>query len=438
MDSEFYRQLLDISRRMAETREVQPLLEYAMKQALDLLNAEQGYLVLVDEENRLDFRVRIARDGRQLADPESQISHSILTRVVRQREPVFLNDAILDPTFKVSDSVKQLQLRSVMAVPLRTVGDILGAIYVENRQRAHIFDERKLELLKFFASQAAVAIENALLNENLERKVQTRTAELRAAMNQAEQAWQHAVEANRLRTMVLSNVAHDLRSPVALAVTVLRTLREGTYGSFNDDQLRWINRALQSLDHAVNLTRDVFDLAKAEEAGRLEVYLKKTDLNDFLSEVISFGEGMSWLDDVRFHDDIVPDLPEIAIDETRIKQVLLNFLANAQKFTLHGRVTLYTIILPDHRGVKMGVRDTGSGIPLALQDKLFQRFQQLSLDTDKRRKGSGLGLAICKELVERHGGEIGVISTEEEGSDFFFTLPLNTTTTTTSIDGRVS
>jgi transcriptional regulator with GAF, ATPase, and Fis domain len=275
MDSEFYRQLLDISRRMSETREVQPLLEYAMKQALELLNAEQGYLVLVDEQNRLDFRVRINRDGHLLDHPESQISHSILTRVVRHREPVFVTDAIMDPTFKVSDSVKQLQLRSVMAVPLRTASEILGAIYVENRQRSHIFDDHKLELLNFFASQATVAIENALLNENLERKVQTRTAELQAAMMQAEQAWQHAVEANRLRTMVLSNVAHDLRSPVALAVTVLRTLREGNYGDLNDDQLRWINRALQSLDHAVNLTRDVFDLAKAEEAGRLEVYLKK-------------------------------------------------------------------------------------------------------------------------------------------------------------------
>ena len=426
MDSEFYRQLLDISRRMSETREVQPLLEYAMKQALELLNAEQGYLVLVDEQNRLDFRVRINRDGQQLDHPESQISHSILTRVVRQGEPIFLNDAIIDPMFKISDSVKTLQLRSVMAVPLRTASEILGVIYVENRQRARIFDERKLELLNFFASQATVAIENALLNENLERKVQTRTAELQAAMQQAEQAWQHAVEANRLRTMVLSNVAHDLRSPVALAVTVLRTLREGHYGDLNDDQLRWINRALQSLDHAVNLTRDVFDLAKAEEAGRLEVYLKKMDLNTFLNEVISFAEGMSWLPDVLFQAEITGSLPKIAIDETRIKQVLFNFLANAHKFTTQGSVMLYAYPLDDGQGVKMGVRDTGTGIPLRLQDKLFQRFQQLSLDTEKRRKGSGLGLAICKELVERHGGDIGVISEEGQGSDFFFTLPLNT------------
>lgn len=425
MDSDFYRQLLDISRRMSETREVQPLLEYAMKQALELLNAEQGYLVLVDEQNRLDFRVRINREGRVLDHPESQISHSILTRVVRHQEPVFLNDAILDPTFKISDSVKQLQLRSVMAVPLRTASEILGAIYVENRSRANIFDNHKLELLNFFASQATVAIENALLNENLERKVQTRTAELQAATNQAEQAWQHAVEANRLRTMVLSNVAHDLRSPVALAVTVLRTLREGNYGDLNPDQLRWINRALQSLEHAVNLTRDVFDLAKAEEAGRLEVYLKKMDMNSFLNEVVSFAEGMSWASDVQFHAEIAESLPQIAIDETRIKQVLFNFLANAQKFTQQGGVMLYAYPLPDGQGVKMGVRDTGTGIPTRLQDKLFQRFQQLSLDTEKRRKGSGLGLAICKELVERHGGDIGVISEEGEGSDFYFTLPLN-------------
>jgi signal transduction histidine kinase len=425
MDREFLLQLLDISRRMAETRELKPLLNYTMKMALALFNAERGYLVLAGQGEPLDFRVKIDRHGQELEHPEAQISSSILNKVIRQNQPLIINDAIFDPSFNAADSVRSLQLRSVMCAPLSTAtGTVRGAIYVENRTNANIFEDRSMELLTFFAAQAAVAIENAVLNEDLEAQVAARTVELENAMAQIEHSWLEAVEANRLRTKILGNVAHDLRSPIAAAVSVLSALYEGMYGTMTEDQRNWIRRARQSLDHAVRLTRDVFDLTKAEE-GRLEIYRVPTKLNDFLLEVFAAAELLPWTAGVDLEIDIEPELPKVCCDETRIQQVLINLLSNAQRFTKRGSVTLYARHLADEKMVLIGVRDTGSGIPPDAQEKLFQRFQQVSGDFEQRRRGSGLGLAICRELIERHFGQIGVRSEAGSGADFYFTLPLS-------------
>lgn len=187
MNPNLLEQLLEISRRMAETRVLAPLLEYAMDVALKLVEAERGYLVLLDHEDKLDFRVRRDNQGQDIKQPEEQISHSVLNEVVNSGEPVVLTDALVDPSFQQAKSVVNLQLRSVMCVPLISHGNIIGAIYVENRSLADIFEENALKTLSFFAAQAAVAIENAILNDQLEERVAARTAALEDA-NQRLQA----------------------------------------------------------------------------------------------------------------------------------------------------------------------------------------------------------------------------------------------------------
>jgi serine/threonine-protein kinase PknK len=183
MTEDMLEKLLDISRKMAENRLLDPLLEYAMGVALELFNAEQGYLMLLGEDNSLDFRVRQDRSGKELSKPEEQISHTIFKQVINDGKPLVLANAGIDPNFQSAESVHSLKLQSVLCVPLISRGKTLGAIYIENRSKASIFTEEDLRPLEHFAAQAAVSIENAILNNELESRVEQRTAEL-AQINQ--------------------------------------------------------------------------------------------------------------------------------------------------------------------------------------------------------------------------------------------------------------
>jgi signal transduction histidine kinase len=424
MDNSLLLRILDVSRRMTEMRAFAPLLNYVVEQALELVGAERGYIVLPRPDGSLDFRVTRDQQGNAVPHAEDQISTSVLKKVVDTGEPLIVRDAVADPQFAVSRSVMALNLRSVMCVPLISYGKAIGAIYVENRSIRNRFKDDDLPPLVLFAHQAAAAIENAALNDDLEARVAARTQELQTANQQLENSWQEAIEANRVRTILLSKIAHDVRAPLGLVANTLELLRIGGLGDLNSDQLTWVGKAEMAVAQAVRLTQDIFDLSKSELAS-LRLSLESVALTDFLRRVYDLAVGLNWPASVKFQLAVPPDLPEVQVDPNRIEQVLLNLLTNAIKFTTQGGVTLHARHLPDTREVIIGIADTGDGIPVEFQDRLFQRFQQVDSNMQRRRAGSGLGLSICRELVELHGGRIWVESTPDVGSNFMFTLPLN-------------
>jgi len=422
MDRQLFEHILDISRKMAATRALPPLMNYVIDQAIDLVGAERGYVILVQPDGSLDSPIKRGRDSRKLDDEYDQISMSVARQVIDVGEPLIIRDAMSDPRFQAANSVTQLKLRSVMCVPLIARGGIIGAIYVENRAITGRFHDDDLPPLILFANQAAVAIENAALNEELEARVSARTQELQTAMGQVESSWSEAVEANRLRTEWLNKVIHDLRAPLVIASGSLSILKDGGFGHLNPKQLEWVSKSLETVMHVKNLTDDLFDLSRLE-VGAITLHPEKTNLSNYLRDVYDIGLGLPWPKKVDFELDIATTLPVIHLDRLRIRQVLLNLLSNAQKFTAQGVVTLHARYLPEENVVQLGVADTGEGIPAKKLNLLFQRFQQLDNNTERRRQGAGLGLAICRELVEMHGGHIWVDSTPGVGSDFKFTLP---------------
>jgi signal transduction histidine kinase len=295
---------------------------------------------------------------------------------------------------------------------------------VENRTVRGRFQEDDLAPLILFANQAAVAIENASINDDLEARVAARTRELEQALAQIEKSWAEAIETNRLRTVLLGNIMHDLRAPLGIVVTALELLQDGSLGSMNTDQAEWITKSLAAVTHSTDLINKVFDLSKLE-VGELTLCRETVVLHDFLQHVYMIGQGLQWPQTVTFQLDLTPDLPAVSLDPVRIQQVLLNLLTNAVKFTERGGVTLHARYTPEPGEVVIGVADTGDGIPPDQIGKLFQRFQQVDEKPARRRKGTGLGLAICRELVEMHGGRIWVESTPGVGSNFVFALPVN-------------
>jgi len=241
--------LLHITRRMAETRTLDSLLDYAMGQVLEFVGAETGYLILVNHDGALDFRVKRSRSGQDIEKPGEQISRTIFDRVIARRESVILADALVAPDFQSSKSVQGLRLRSVMCAPLTSRGGTLGAIYVENRAEHGIFDAGDLQSLEFFASQAAVCIENAMLNDGLEAQVAARTIELVQVNEQLRQE----IEMRKLAEARLHQLAitdpltniYNRRQFFLLADRELERARRGARGPavilFDLDHFKQIN-----------------------------------------------------------------------------------------------------------------------------------------------------------------------------------------------------
>ena len=424
MEPGLLEQILHISRRMAQTRSLTPLLNDVVDEAMKLVGAERGYIVLTKPDGSWDFHIQRYLPGKDIKRAEEEVSNSVLDQVVQSEQPILLRDALHDPHFGNADSVIFLGLRSIVCVPLTTRGETIGAIYVENRSVRNRFHEQDLSTLLLFANQVAVSIENAALNEDLESRVTRRTEELNAAKIQLERSWAEAVEANRLKTVWLGNVAHDVSSPLTVVSGALSLLQKGTLGALNDAQQEWVCKALRAVKHTNSLINDLLSFSKIESGG-LTLNRQIFSMVAIMDNVYDIALGLPWSEDVTLNLEVSPALPMVFVDPLRINQVLLNLLDNAHKFTTSGSVTLEAFHSPGDNQLEVSVTDTGEGIAANKLDRLFERFEQVDDDPIRRRRGSGLGLAICRELVDLHGGHIWVESTPGVGSSFRVTLPLS-------------
>jgi len=237
---------------------------------------------------------------------------------------------------------------------------------------------------------------------------------------------QLAEEANRMKSRFLSTVSHELRTPLSLITGLAQSLisrSEQTESPFQEDirdDLQRINTGAQQLD---GLIRDVLDLSR-DEVGQLKLTCEPLDLNDVWQPVVTISQQSAQNQDLGWRYEVPADLPKVWGDRIRLRQVALNLVNNAIKFTTKGEVAF--IVRSDQRTVTIQVSDTGLGIPPEEQELIFDEFRQSDRTTARGYGGLGLGLAICKRLVEMHGGRIWVESTGQEGagSSFFFTLPV--------------
>ncbi|GAB4425975.1 MAG: hypothetical protein Kow0031_05660 [Anaerolineae bacterium] len=424
MDSELLEYILLVSRKMAETRTLLPLLNTVVFEALKIVGAERGYVVLVQPDGSFDFQIKLDNAGNELEHAHDQVSTSVLDEVIGTGQPVMLRNAVNDPRFGQAESVVILQLRSIICVPLIVRGETTGAIYVENRTVRNRFQQQDVALLTLFANQAAVAIENAAIYDKLEARVAARTHELEMARQQLERGWHEAIEANRLRTVWLSQVAHDMRAPLGIASGAVALMLDGTLGDTTPEQREWLGKALKSISHTSSLTEQVSYLARMDE-GKVALNIEPFDPQQLLVSSFEMAKGLPWSPHVAVRLKIPDPLPWLPMDHLRVQQVVLNMLGNAQKFTDSGEVTLSARVNTEHNELWVSVADTGIGIPPQFLGQIFERFKKIRLENTRNREGTGLGLAICKELIEMHGGRIWVESEPGVGTTFIFALPID-------------
>jgi signal transduction histidine kinase len=289
-----------------------------------------------------------------------------------------------------------------LAVPLLREDRLLGALAV-NRSSAGAFASPVIELLRTFATQSALAIHNARLFREIEIK-----------SRQLETASQHKSE-------FLANMSHELRTPLNAIIGFSEVLSERMFGEINDKQAEYLGDILESGRHLLSLINDILDLSKIE-AGRMELEPNDFDLPNSIENALVLVRERAQRRSINLGRTVDKRLGTIRADERKVKQVLLNLLSNALKFTpAGGRIHVRAEVR--NGATEISVTDTGVGIAPEDQAVVFEEFRQVGT-ASKKVEGTGLGLAISRKLIELHGGRIWVESQVGKGSTFAFTLPL--------------
>jgi GAF domain-containing protein len=318
-------------------------------------------------------------------------------------EPVEIHDFADHRAYqsRVRDVIIRSGFRSVLAVPLLRDDNILGALAI-NRKVPGDFDPQVIELLKTFATQSALAIQNARLFREIEDKGR-----------QLETASRHKSE-------FLANMSHELRTPLNAIIGFSEVLSERMFGEVNDKQAEYLADILESGRHLLSLINDILDLSKIE-AGRMELEPSEFDLPGAIENTLILVRERAQRREIALVHTLDARLGAFRGDERKVKQVMLNLLSNALKFTPEGgRIDVRAAL--QNGAAEISVTDTGVGIAPQDQAAVFDEFRQVG-SAAKKAEGTGLGLAISRKFVELHGGRMWVTSELGKGSTFAFTLP---------------
>ena len=320
-------------------------------------------------------------------------------------EPVQIPDILDQREYtgtRARPSLTRLGYRSLLSVPLLREQQIMGALTVWRRQTGE-FKGEVVNLLQTFATQSALAIQNARLFKEIEYK----SRQIEAA--------------NRHKSEFLANMSHEFRTPLNAIIGFSEVLQEKLFGELNEKQAEYTSDILTSGQHLLSLINEILDLSKVE-AGRMELELAPFDLPLAIDNARTFVRERAVKHGITLDIDVDERLGEYVGDERKIKQILLNLLSNAVKFTPEGGRITITANKTDN-GAEISVSDTGIGIPPDEQPTIFEEFRQVGGDYAHKKEGTGLGLTLAKKFVELHGGKIWVESELGKGATFTFTLP---------------
>jgi signal transduction histidine kinase len=402
--------LYEVGQEIVSILNLDQLLESILDRAIVLVSAERGFLVLWDPD-RDSFDVAVARQFArgEVDDAQIEISHGVIRRVLASREPVVTTNAQEDPRFQASHSIVTYQIRSVLAAPLTAKAELIGAIYVDTRLSARLFDEGDLALLSAMANQAAVAIQLARLYENL----QARNRELQEALRELQETQDELIRAERLSLVgrMASSIIHDLKNPMTTIKGYASVL--GRKDLAPEKRERFAKVITHSVDTLVEMTQEILDYAKG--GGPLQP--EEIQVGEFILDLCAFVERDFEEKGLTLEHRLDYSGP-LSMDVAKMRRALYNITSNARDAMGSGGSLTIATRLTD-KIVEFSLSDTGPGIPLEIQDTLFEPFV-----THGKATGTGLGLAIAKKTVEDHGGTIAVQSQPGRGATFTIQIPL--------------
>ena len=305
-----------------------------------------------------------------------------------------------------------------------------GVLVVHACAEQREWQDSEAQLLQQVANQLAIAIQQASIYEESQQEI----AERKQAEQQLTETNQQLARATRLKDEFLANMSHELRTPLNSILGMNEALQEEVFGGINERQLKALQTIESSSRHLLALINDILDVAKIE-SGQVTLELTATDLDSLCQSSLAFIKQQALAKRIKLIPRIPKHLPEIMLDERRIRQVLINLLNNAVKFTLEGGTITLEVSQVQRESsttnptplnyLKIAVIDTGIGISAENIQKLFQPFIQIDSALNRQYNGTGLGLALVKRLVEIHGGTVELTSELGVGSCFAINLPIN-------------
>jgi signal transduction histidine kinase len=395
--------LAAISSSIADTK---PVFDVILQSCQRLFAGEMVGITLVGDDGMLDVGANAGPRFEELKKlfplPITRDTASG-TAILERKVMMFSDTDAEDMPPKSRDGCRAIGAQSMVFAPMLFEGRAIGTLWV-GRPFKGAFSDKQLALLKTFAEQAVIAIQNA----RLFREIQDKSRQLEVA--------------NKHKSEFLANMSHELRTPLNAIIGFSEVLLERLFGELNEKQDDYLKDIHSSGRHLLSLINDILDLSKIE-AGRMELELSTFELEAALSNAMTLVRERAQRHGIALEQQVDPQLGEIAADERKFKQILVNLLTNAVKFTPDGgRIDVKARREEDN--VIVAVHDTGIGIAPEDQAAVFEEFRQVGRDYTNKQEGTGLGLALTKKFVELHGGRIWLESEPGKGSTFTFTIPL--------------
>ena len=351
--------------------------------------------------------------------------------IVRNHQPLLLGSLRHERSLGLRSIEDGLATESWLGVPMMALDRVVGVISVQS-YRKNAFSDDDLVLLTAIANQAAVALESSQLYGDLEgltyaleRRVAERTYEL-------QEANLRLMAADRSKNQFLANMSHELRTPLNSIIGFSSVLLENARNALDPRLYRFLENIHTAGTHLLVLINDILDLSKIE-AGRMELRLERFDIRETIASVQRVMKGFADGSRIEIIDSVERDVPDVTLDEGRLKQILFNLLSNAVKFSPGGgSISLSVSHLPASlsplgiESVRIVVADEGVGIAPEELERIFDQFYQTRPAQRAARKGgTGLGLSLTKNFVELHHGRIDVRSKLGEGTVFTIDLPVD-------------
>jgi signal transduction histidine kinase/HAMP domain-containing protein len=396
----------DVARQITRVLDLDILLPQLVEKTRQGFNLYYVSLFLYDQQTQeLLLEVGTGREG-VLMKSEAKSFHisarpSLVAQAARERKNVVINNVEQSEAHYRNPYLPETASEAVF--PMLVGEHLVGTLDLQSREKDY-FGEEETQIFATLAEQIAIAVRNAELYG-----LQTHMAE-------------ELRRSDSMKGQFLASMSHELRTPLNAIINFTEMVAIGMMGDVTDEQKDLLTQSLQSSQHLLHLINDVLDISKIQ-AGKLTLFLEQ-DVNLFreLEAVIGMASPLFANKPVNLVQDIDNNLPMITGDKRRIRQILLNLLSNAAKFTEDGVVTLSAKNRGDH--VLFAVIDMGSGIAQEEQSVIFEPFTQ-TIDGIKKAQGTGLGLSISRSLVQAHGGDLWVESQLGEGAAFYFTLPVD-------------
>jgi signal transduction histidine kinase len=395
------------------TFNLQVVLDTLLESAARLCEADQGYLGRPKGDGffRAEATYGFSPALKDIVErtPWKAGRESAIGRVLLERAPIHVLDAGTDPEYRMVEMQKIGAYHSILGVPLLREGMPTGVLVLARRS-VRAFTDRQIELVTNFASQAVIAIENVRLFDEIQDKSK------------------QLAEASERKSQFLASMSHELRTPLnaIIGLTEMMVSNAARFGT--EKALEPLRRVNAAGTHLLSLINEVLDLSKIE-AGKLELNPEPVNLARLIDEVVGTAGQLAEKNQNRLVVEAQENLGALNADSMRLKQILLNLLSNACKFTKEGEVALRVRKVADGRDwVELAVADTGIGLTAEQQAKLFQEFTQADSLTARRYGGTGLGLALSRKLARMMGGDVTVTSEPGKGSVFTVRLPAGAAT----------